>query len=205
MVHGCRWGSIASFIIVNGAFMHALWQVICLNGKQWFLGTVRGYIYYDESKEFNLTDKSGWHPFRLIHEATTLASANRIYKDLPENDRLNVAFVDVEHASMQVCNVGLKRGLSEKTPTKAHFIAFCFLLLTIAMVSFFFKKHACPKVVTMVDLTRRMEMAMANNDNEPGKATRTMMSTENERHKKNGSKRQEQWQWTKHNGMTTVT
>ncbi|KAI9076314.1 hypothetical protein K1719_041739 [Acacia pycnantha] len=54
---------------------------------------------------------AGLHPLRLIHETTATALAYGIYKtDLPENDQLNVAFVDVGHASMQVCIAGFKKG-----------------------------------------------------------------------------------------------
>ncbi|KAG0486407.1 hypothetical protein HPP92_008502 [Vanilla planifolia] len=53
----------------------------------------------------------GLHPLRLLHETTATALAYGIYKtDLPENDQLNVAFVDVGHASMQVCIAGLRKG-----------------------------------------------------------------------------------------------
>ncbi|KAI3819770.1 hypothetical protein L1987_13619 [Smallanthus sonchifolius] len=42
---------------------------------------------------------------------TGAASAYGIYKtDLPENEQLNVAFVDIGHASMQVCIAGFKKG-----------------------------------------------------------------------------------------------
>ncbi|KAJ6932652.1 hypothetical protein NC651_008170 [Populus alba x Populus x berolinensis] len=51
------------------------------------------------------------HPLRLMHETTATALAYGIYKtDLPENDQLNVAFVDVGHASLQVCIAGFKKG-----------------------------------------------------------------------------------------------
>ncbi|QCE08946.1 heat shock 70 kDa protein 15-like [Vigna unguiculata] len=54
---------------------------------------------------------AGLHPLRLFHETTATALAYGIYKtDLPENDQLNVAFVDVGHASMQVCIAGFKKG-----------------------------------------------------------------------------------------------
>ncbi|KAL2338091.1 hypothetical protein Fmac_012537 [Flemingia macrophylla] len=54
---------------------------------------------------------AGLHPLRLIHEMTATALAYGIYKkDLPENDQLNVAFVDFGHSSMQVCIVGFKKG-----------------------------------------------------------------------------------------------
>ncbi|KAK8674673.1 hypothetical protein V6N13_032779 [Hibiscus sabdariffa] len=54
---------------------------------------------------------AGLQPLHLIHETTATALAYGIYKtDLPENDQLNVAFVDIGHASMQVCIVGFKKG-----------------------------------------------------------------------------------------------
>lgn len=54
---------------------------------------------------------AGLYPLRLMHETTSTALAYGIYKtDLPENDQLNVAFVDVGHASMQVCIAGFKKG-----------------------------------------------------------------------------------------------
>ncbi|KOM44537.1 hypothetical protein LR48_Vigan05g214200 [Vigna angularis] len=54
---------------------------------------------------------AGLHPLRLFHETTATALAYGIYKtDLPENDQLNVAFVDVGHASMQVCIAGFRKG-----------------------------------------------------------------------------------------------
>ncbi|KAL0354703.1 UNVERIFIED_CONTAM: Heat shock protein 14 [Sesamum radiatum] len=54
---------------------------------------------------------AGLHPLRLIHETTATALAYGIYKtDLPENEAMNVAFVDVGHASMQVCIAAFKKG-----------------------------------------------------------------------------------------------
>ncbi|XP_010925584.1 heat shock 70 kDa protein 14 [Elaeis guineensis] len=54
---------------------------------------------------------AGLQPLRLFHETTATALAYGIYKsDLPENDQMNVAFVDVGHASMQVCIAGFKKG-----------------------------------------------------------------------------------------------
>ncbi|KAF7123664.1 hypothetical protein RHSIM_Rhsim12G0198000 [Rhododendron simsii] len=54
---------------------------------------------------------AGLHPLRLLHETTATALAYGIYKtDLPENGQLNVAFVDIGHASMQVCIAGFKEG-----------------------------------------------------------------------------------------------
>ncbi|KAB2611338.1 heat shock 70 kDa protein 15-like [Pyrus ussuriensis x Pyrus communis] len=54
---------------------------------------------------------AGLNPLRLFHETTATALAYGIYKtDLPENEQLNVAFVDIGHASMQVCIAGFKKG-----------------------------------------------------------------------------------------------
>ncbi|CAA2982131.1 heat shock 70 kDa 15-like [Olea europaea subsp. europaea] len=54
---------------------------------------------------------AGLHPLHLIHETTATALAYGIYKtDLPENDTLNVAFIDIGHASMQVCVASFKKG-----------------------------------------------------------------------------------------------
>ncbi|KAI3712027.1 hypothetical protein L1987_70576 [Smallanthus sonchifolius] len=54
---------------------------------------------------------AGLHPLRLMHETIATALAYGIYKtDLPENEQLNVAFVDIGHASMQVCIAGFKKG-----------------------------------------------------------------------------------------------
>ncbi|WVZ96824.1 hypothetical protein U9M48_042412 [Paspalum notatum var. saurae] len=54
---------------------------------------------------------AGLRPLRLFHETTATALAYGINKtDLPDHDQLNVAFVDVGHASMQVSIVGYKKG-----------------------------------------------------------------------------------------------
>jgi heat shock 70kDa protein 4 len=54
---------------------------------------------------------AGLRPLRLFHETTATALTYGIYRtDLPENDQLNVAFVDVGHASIQVSIVGYKKG-----------------------------------------------------------------------------------------------
>ncbi|KAG6415764.1 hypothetical protein SASPL_123180 [Salvia splendens] len=54
---------------------------------------------------------AGLHPLRLIHETTATALAYGIYKtDLPENEPMNVAFVDAGHASLQVCIAAFKKG-----------------------------------------------------------------------------------------------
>ncbi|KAM7471738.1 hypothetical protein LguiA_009921 [Lonicera macranthoides] len=71
-------------------------------------------IYFTDLQRRAVIDAAtiaGLHPLRLIHETTATALAYGIYKtDLPENDQLNVAFVDIGHASMQVCIAGLKKG-----------------------------------------------------------------------------------------------
>ncbi|WOH10756.1 hypothetical protein DCAR_0730226 [Daucus carota subsp. sativus] len=71
-------------------------------------------IYFTDLQRRAVLDAAtiaGLHPLRLIHETTATALAYGIYKtDLPENDQLNVAFVDIGHASMQVCIAGLKKG-----------------------------------------------------------------------------------------------
>lgn len=71
-------------------------------------------IYFTDLQRRAVLDAAtiaGLHPLHLIHETTATALAYGIYKtDLPENDQLNVAFVDVGHASMQVCIAGFKKG-----------------------------------------------------------------------------------------------
>ncbi|KAJ0806345.1 putative Heat shock protein 70 family [Helianthus annuus] len=54
---------------------------------------------------------AGLHPLRLMHETTATVLVYGIHKtDLPENEQLNVACVDIGHASMQVCIAGFKKG-----------------------------------------------------------------------------------------------
>ncbi|KAM0933439.1 putative Heat shock protein 70 family [Dioscorea sansibarensis] len=71
-------------------------------------------VYFTDLQRRAVVDAAtiaGLHPLRLFHETTATALAYGIYKtDLPENDQLNVAFVDVGHASMQVCIAGFKKG-----------------------------------------------------------------------------------------------
>ncbi|RDX67062.1 Heat shock 70 kDa protein 14, partial [Mucuna pruriens] len=71
-------------------------------------------IYFTDLQRRAVLDAAtiaGLHPLRLFHETTATALTYGIYKtDLPENDQLNVAFVDVGHASMQVCIAGYKKG-----------------------------------------------------------------------------------------------
>ncbi|XP_029130578.1 heat shock 70 kDa protein 15 [Cajanus cajan] len=71
-------------------------------------------VYFTDLQRRAVLDAAtiaGLHPLRLFHETTATALAYGIYKtDLPENDQLNVAFVDIGHASMQVCVAGYKKG-----------------------------------------------------------------------------------------------
>ncbi|GLU22182.1 hypothetical protein SLE2022_382750 [Rubroshorea leprosula] len=71
-------------------------------------------VYFTDLQRRAVLDAAtiaGLHPLRLIHETTATALAYGIYKtDLPENEQLNVAFVDIGHASMQVCIAGFKKG-----------------------------------------------------------------------------------------------
>ncbi|XP_057969054.1 heat shock 70 kDa protein 15-like [Malania oleifera] len=71
-------------------------------------------VYFTDLQRRAVLDAAtiaGLHPLRLFHETTATALAYGIYKtDLPENDQLNVAFVDIGHASMQVCVAGFKKG-----------------------------------------------------------------------------------------------
>ncbi|PSR96115.1 Heat shock 70 protein [Actinidia chinensis var. chinensis] len=71
-------------------------------------------VYFTDLQRRAVLDAAtiaGLHPLRLFHETTATALAYGIYKtDLPENDQLNVAFVDIGHASMQVCIAAFKKG-----------------------------------------------------------------------------------------------
>ncbi|KAL6897865.1 hypothetical protein ACP4OV_006824 [Aristida adscensionis] len=71
-------------------------------------------VYFTDLQRRAVIDAAtiaGLRPLRLFHETTATALAYGIYKtDLPETDQLNVAFVDVGHASMQVTIVGYKKG-----------------------------------------------------------------------------------------------
>ncbi|XP_039142914.1 heat shock 70 kDa protein 14-like [Dioscorea cayenensis subsp. rotundata] len=73
-------------------------------------------MYFNELQRRAVLDAvsvagGGLITMQLIHETTATALAYGIYKtDLSENDQLNVAFVDVGHASMQVCIAGFKKG-----------------------------------------------------------------------------------------------
>ncbi|WVZ96788.1 hypothetical protein U9M48_042381 [Paspalum notatum var. saurae] len=71
-------------------------------------------VYFTDLQRRAVLDAAniaGLKPLRLFHETTATALAYGIYKtDLPDHDQLNVAFVDVGHASMQVSIVGFKKG-----------------------------------------------------------------------------------------------
>ena len=71
-------------------------------------------VYFTDLQRRAVLDAAtiaGLHPLRLIHETTATALAYGIYKtDLPENDPINVAFVDIGHSSMQVCVAAFKKG-----------------------------------------------------------------------------------------------
>ncbi|XP_010521527.1 PREDICTED: heat shock 70 kDa protein 15 [Tarenaya hassleriana] len=71
-------------------------------------------VYFTELQRRAVLDAAtiaGLHPLHLIHETTATALAYGIYKtDLPENDQLNVAFIDIGHASLQICIAGFKKG-----------------------------------------------------------------------------------------------
>ncbi|XP_071725016.1 heat shock 70 kDa protein 15-like [Rutidosis leptorrhynchoides] len=71
-------------------------------------------LYFSDLQRRAVMDAAmiaGLHPLQLIHETTATALTYGIYKkDLPEDDQLNVAFVDIGHASMQVCIAGFKKG-----------------------------------------------------------------------------------------------
>ncbi|XP_050876109.1 heat shock 70 kDa protein 15-like [Lathyrus oleraceus] len=61
-------------------------------------------VYFTDVQRRAVLDAAtiaGLNPLRLLHETTATALACGIYKtDLPENDQLNVAFVDIGHASI---------------------------------------------------------------------------------------------------------
>ncbi|GER32746.1 heat shock protein 70 [Striga asiatica] len=71
-------------------------------------------VYFTDLQRRAVIDAAtiaGLHPLHLIHETTATALAYGIYKtDLPESEAMNVAFVDVGHASMQVCVAAFKKG-----------------------------------------------------------------------------------------------
>ncbi|CAM6092206.1 unnamed protein product [Calypogeia fissa] len=79
--------------------------VDCVIGIPIFFTELQRRAYLDAA------NIAGLHPLRLMHETSATALAYGIYKtDLPETDPINVVFVDVGHASMQVCVVAFKKG-----------------------------------------------------------------------------------------------
>ncbi|GKB12885.1 heat shock 70 kDa protein 15-like protein [Tanacetum coccineum] len=60
-----------------------------------------GVLRYEDDSGEEFEFSTGLHPLPLMRQTTATALAYRIYNDLPENEQLNVTFVDVEHASMQ--------------------------------------------------------------------------------------------------------
>ncbi|XP_024357147.1 heat shock 70 kDa protein 14 [Physcomitrium patens] len=71
-------------------------------------------VYFTELQRRAYLDAAqvaGLHPLRLMHETTATALAYGIYKtDLSDTEPINVVFVDVGHASMQVCIAAFKKG-----------------------------------------------------------------------------------------------
>ncbi|KAJ7299180.1 hypothetical protein O6H91_Y285900 [Diphasiastrum complanatum] len=71
-------------------------------------------VYFTELQRRAYMDAAaiaGLHPIRLMHETAATALAYGIYKkDLPEKDPIHVVFVDIGHASMQVCVAAFKKG-----------------------------------------------------------------------------------------------
>ncbi|CAN6326868.1 unnamed protein product [Urochloa humidicola] len=70
-------------------------------------------VYFSDLQRRAVLDAAtiaGLRPLRLFHETTATALAYGIYKTDLSEDQLNVAFVDVGHASMQVSIVGYKKG-----------------------------------------------------------------------------------------------
>lgn len=71
-------------------------------------------VFFSEVQRRAMLDAAaiaGLRPLRLMHETTATALAYGIYKtDLPDNDPINVVFVDVGHAATQICVVAFKKG-----------------------------------------------------------------------------------------------
>eukprot|EP00250_Pteridium_aquilinum_P018222 c23991_g2_i2 orf=284-2206(+) len=71
-------------------------------------------VFFSEVQRRAMLDAAaiaGLRPLRLMHETTATALAYGIYKtDLPENEPVNVVFVDVGHAALQICVVAFKKG-----------------------------------------------------------------------------------------------
>jgi heat shock protein 4 len=71
-------------------------------------------VYFTELQRRAYIDAAsiaGLRPLRLMHETTATALAYGIYKtDLSDVDPINVVFVDIGHASLQVCVAAFKKG-----------------------------------------------------------------------------------------------
>ena len=71
-------------------------------------------VYYTEKERYSMLAAAkiaGLNCLRLLDETTATALAYGLYKtDLPEDNPVNVAFVDVGHSSTQVCVAALKKG-----------------------------------------------------------------------------------------------
>ncbi|KAH9331100.1 hypothetical protein KI387_003208 [Taxus chinensis] len=71
-------------------------------------------VYFTDLERRGVLDAAAivnLNPLCLLHETTATALAYGIYKtDLSETDPLNVVFVDIGHASMQVCVAAFKKG-----------------------------------------------------------------------------------------------
>ncbi|KAH7445992.1 hypothetical protein KP509_01G031600 [Ceratopteris richardii] len=71
-------------------------------------------VFFSEVQRRAMLDAAaivGLRPLRLMHETTATALAYGIYKmDLPDTDPINVVFVDVSHAAMQICIAAFKKG-----------------------------------------------------------------------------------------------
>ncbi|XP_073142418.1 heat shock 70 kDa protein 14-like isoform X2 [Henckelia pumila] len=71
-------------------------------------------VYFTDLQRRAVMDAAtiaGLRPLRLLHETTAAALLYGIYKtDLTEKEQLNIVFVDVGHASMQVCVAAFKKG-----------------------------------------------------------------------------------------------
>lgn len=71
-------------------------------------------VFFSEVQRRAMLDAAviaGLRPLRLMHETTATALAYGIYKtDLPDTDHINIVFVDVGHAAMQICVAAFKKG-----------------------------------------------------------------------------------------------
>lgn len=117
LIHACYLGESREFTAtqVFGMMLSNLKEIAQKNLNAAVFDCCIGIpVYFTDLQRRAVLDAAtiaGLHPLHLIHETTATALAYGIYKtDLPENEWLNVAFVDVGHASMQVCIAGFKKG-----------------------------------------------------------------------------------------------